>query len=239
MTQAQKKARSERAKKLLVALKKAYPKAKLALDYTTDWELMVAVQMSAQSTDKKVNEITKTLFKKYKTLNAYCKADPKVFENDISSVLYYRNKARNILASANQVKTEFKGELPRTMEEMLTLKGVARKTANVLLGSLYKIKAGIVVDTHMIRFALRYNLTDHKDAVRIEKDLMEVVPKKDWIIWGRVVVAYGREYGNPQKRALHIDDPLSKDIPTSKKLLAEVLDYTTHNDLYSIQGVSV
>ena len=193
-----------------------YPDASLALNYKTPWQLMVAVQLSAQSTDKKVNEITPALFKKYKTVHAFANADIKELQQAVSSVLYYRNKAKNIQAAAKLIAYKG-GELPKTMEEMLMLPGVARKTANVLLGTLFDVVEGIVVDTHMIRFARRFGLTDFKDAVRIEKDLMEILPKKEWYIFSYRVVEYGRNEGNPRKKKdAQVQDPLLKIYPKAK-----------------------
>ena len=210
-------ARKERTQKLIRALRTTFPEAKIALKYKTHWQLMVAVQLSAQSTDKKVNEILPELFKKYKTVKDFAEADLMELQDAISSVLYYKNKGKNIQAAAQKVVADFNGRLPRTMEEMLTLPGVARKTANVVLGTLFKVYEGIVVDTHMIRFAQRFDLSDFKDAVRIERDLMEVVPKKDWYGFSYLVVDYGRLYGNPRgKKELHEQDPLIKIHPKAK-----------------------
>lgn len=211
------KDRTLRVRRLLRALKVLFPHAKLALKYRTHWQLMVAVQLSAQSTDKKVNEILPGLFAKYRTVKDFAEADLTELQEAISSVLYYRNKGKNIQAAAQKVLRDFGGRLPRTMADMLTLPGVARKTANVLLGTLFGVYEGIVVDTHMIRFARRFDLSDFTDAVRIERDLMEVVPKKDWYIFSYLVVDYGRLYGNPRgKRDLHDCDPLVRIYPKAE-----------------------
>ena len=216
MDDIKKKLREYRAKELIKALNKNYKNSKLVLKYKTNFELMVAVQMSAQSTDKKVNEITRELFKKYKTLDDYVNADLQEFQKDIGSVLYYKNKGKNILNAAKIIKTKFKGRLPKTMEEMLTIPGVARKTANVLLGTLFNVYDGIVVDTHMCRFAIRFDLSDYKDPVKIERDLMEIISKKEWYSFSYKVVDYGREYGNPRKRDLHNKDLLIKVFPKAE-----------------------
>lgn len=209
--------RKERVRKLIRKLRGVFPKAKIALKYKTHWQLMVAVQLSAQSTDKKVNEILPNVFKKYKTIKDFAEADLTELQESINSVLYYKNKGKNIQAAAQKVLEDFSGRLPRTMEEMLTLPGVARKTANVLLGTLFRIYEGIVVDTHMIRFARRFDLSDFKDAVRIERDLMEIVPKKEWYQFSYFVVDYGRLYGNPRgKKDLHDTDPLIAVYPKAK-----------------------
>ena len=217
MTPAQKKKRAERIKKLYSALKKEFPKSKLALKYKNQWQLMVAVQLSAQSTDKKVNEILPGLFKKYRNVEDFANADLRELQEAINSVLYYRNKGKNIKNAAQKVIKDYNGRLPKTMKEMLTIPGVARKTGNVLLGTLFDVTEGIVVDTHVIRFSRRFDLTDYKDAVKIERDLMEILPKKDWYEFTYRVVDYGRMYGNPRgKRILHEQDPLIKIYPKAK-----------------------
>ena len=210
-------ARKERYKKLKKELEKEFKNAKLALVYKNEWELMVAVQLSAQSTDKKVNEIMPVLSKKFLTIKSYKDADILKLQEAVNQVLYYRNKARNIKECAKQVIENFDSKIPNTMKELLTLKGVARKTANVLLGTLFGIKEGIVVDTHMIRFSRRFDLTDYKDAVKIEKDLMQIIPKRDWYKISYMVVNYGRKYGNPRaKKEVHELDKLIKIYPKAK-----------------------
>jgi endonuclease-3 len=154
--------RKTRLAKLDRALKKLFPHAKTELNFKTPWQMMVAVQLSAQCTDKQVNKITKELFKKYKKLEDYLAADPVEFEQLVHSCTYAHNKTRNILAAANVVKEKFKGKLPKTMDEMLTIPGVGRKTANVVLGEVYGVCEGITVDTHVIRFVNRFDLSDHK-----------------------------------------------------------------------------
>ena len=204
--------RKARIQKLNRALKKLYPNAVIELNFSNPWELMVAVQLSAQSTDKGVNKITEKLFKKYKKLDDYVAADPKEFEQDIFASGFYRNKARNILAAAKMVKTEFKGKLPNTIEEMLRLPGVARKTATVVLKEAHGVVAGITVDTHVIRFVQRYDLSDFQDAVRIERDLMELLPKKEWGTFTHRIIHYGR-YLAPARRYDTTLDPLVKIYP--------------------------
>jgi len=189
--------RRERASCIVRKLKQLFPKAKIVLRYSNNWELLVAVILSAQCTDKKVNEVTAKLFKKYKTLNDYIKASAsqrtiKEFEKDIHSCGFFRNKTKNILAAAKLIKTKFGGKIPRTMEDMLTLPGVARKTANVVLGNAYGVVEGIAVDTHVGRLAQKLGLTEHKDPVKIERDLMELVPKKDWFFLTYGLIEYGR-----------------------------------------------
>lgn len=186
-------ARKKRARAIVRELKKIYGNdVRTELNYTNNWELLVAVILSAQCTDKRVNEVTKTLFKKYKTLKDYVNAEQKEFEQDIRPTGFYRNKAKNILMAAKVIQREFNGKLPKTIEEMLTVPGVARKTANVVLGNAYGIYDGIAVDTHVRRLARKFDLTDHTDPNRIEQDLMELIPKKDWRFVNNHLVLYGR-----------------------------------------------
>ena len=192
MTPKKFKERKVRIQKLDKALKKLFPKARIELNYTTPWELLVAVQLSAQCTDKMVNNITEKLFKKYKKLEDYVAADPREFERDIFASGFYRNKTKNILAAAHMIKKEFGGEVPRTMGEILKLPGVARKTANVVLIEAYGVVVGIPVDTHVIRFVQRFDLSDYKDPVKIERDLMELLPRREWKNFTHRVIQYGR-----------------------------------------------
>ena len=185
--------RRVRIKKMIQLLKKKFPDVKMALNYSNDWELLVAVVLSAQCTDIRVNIVTADLFKKYKTLDEYVKADLKKFEQDIRSTGFYRNKAKNILASAKMLKNEFGGIIPCTMDKILTMPGVARKTANVVLGNAYGVVEGIAVDTHVKRFVQKFDLSDSKDPKIIERDLMDMVPKKDWFILTYLFIEYGRE----------------------------------------------
>ncbi len=210
------KERKERITKLNTALKKLFPKAHIALNYGNDWELLVAVVLSAQCTDKKVNEITANLFKKYRTLNDYLKADPREFEKDIHSAGFFRNKTKNILAAAKIVKEKYGGKLPQTMAEMLHIPGVARKTANVVLGNAHGVVEGIAVDTHVLRFVSRFDLSDHKDPVRIERDLMELLPKKEWFPFTYRVIDYGRTLA-PARIYDTSKDPLIKIYPSAGK----------------------
>ncbi len=182
------------AVEIIKKLKQLFPEAKIALKYGNHWELMVAVQLSAQCTDKKVNEVTGKLFKKYRTLESYVNADAREFERDIHSTGFYRNKTKNILAAAKMVKEKWGGELPRTMEEMLTIPGVARKTANVVLGNAYGIVEGIAVDTHVKRLAKLLGLTNETDPVKIERDLMAIIPKKEWFDFTYRLIDYGRKF---------------------------------------------
>ncbi|MEK7555148.1 MAG: endonuclease III [Patescibacteria group bacterium] len=175
-------------------LTKLHPKAKIALQFGNHWELLVAVILSAQCTDKKVNEITQKLFKKYRTLNDYVTADPREFEQDIYQAGFFRAKTKNILAAAKIVQEKFGGKIPKTMKEILTIPGVARKTGNVVLGNAYGVVEGIAVDTHVRRLARLFGLSKHWDPVKIEPDLMALFPKKDWFSLTYLLIDYGRKH---------------------------------------------
>lgn len=195
--------------KIIAKLKKLSPNPKIALNYSNNFELLVAVILSAQCTDIKVNEVTAKLFNKYITLNDYTKAKPSEFEKDIRSIGLYRNKTNNILGAAKMIKGKYKGELPKTMEEILKVPGVARKTANVVLGNAYGVVEGIAVDTHVIRLSNLWGLTHHKDPVKIERDLMAIVPKKNWFTFTYLVIDYGRKYCTARVKD-HSKCPLAK-----------------------------
>ncbi|MFT5036810.1 MAG: endonuclease-3 [Candidatus Azotimanducaceae bacterium] len=188
------KLRTARVKKMNAVLMQLYPKAEIALNYSNPWELMVAVQLSAQCTDERVNKVTEKLFKKYVTLSDYAQAKQHDMEKDVFQCGFYRNKARNIVAAARILIDQFHSVIPKTMEEQLRIPGVARKTANVVLSNLYGISEGIAVDTHVRRFAIRFDLSDYTDPVRIERDLMEIMPKKEWWGFNHRLVHYGRDY---------------------------------------------
>ncbi|HVV15402.1 MAG TPA: endonuclease III [Candidatus Paceibacterota bacterium] len=216
MTPAKLKERRARFQKLDRALKKLFPNVGTELVYKTPWQFMVAVQLSAQCTDRRVNMVTKELFKRYKTIDDYAKADLREFENAIGSVTYYHNKARNIINAAKFVKKEFNGVLPKTMSQMTSIPGVGRKTANVVLADIYGITPGITVDTHVIRFVSRFGLSDYRDAVRIERDLMQIVPEKEWRLFTHRVIHYGR-YLAPARAYDLSKDPLVKIYPPAAK----------------------
>ena len=216
--------KKEKATHVVSLLKTIYPNARIVLKYTNSWELLVSVILSAQCTDVMVNKVTDKLFKKYPTFNDYLNADIVAFEKDIKSTGFYHNKAKNILAAAKLIKEKFNGVIPRTMEEMLTIPGVARKTANVVLGNAYGVVKGIAVDTHVLRLSQRLRLVDvntiggkkemhftkpgfpglkpgfktqvdyKKDAdpVKIERELMEVLPKEDWFKTTYLLIDHGR-----------------------------------------------
>jgi len=203
------KKRKKKAAKIIKELKNLFPVAKIALNYSNNWELLVAVILSAQATDKKINEVRAKLFKKYKTLDDYVKADIREFEQDIKSSGFYHNKAKNILASAKIIKEKFGGQIPKTMDEMLTLPGVARKTANIVLANAYGIIEGIAVDTHVKRLSKLLGLTDEDNPDKIEKDLMTIIPKKEWKDFNYRLIDYGRKYC-PARPHDHGNCPLSK-----------------------------
>jgi endonuclease III len=201
--------RKIKAAKIVAALKKLFPAAKIALRFSNNWELLVAVELSAQCTDKKVNEVTEKLFKKYRALDDYARVRSREFERDIHSTGFYRNKTKNILAAAKMVKEKFGGKIPKTMEEILTIPGVARKTANVVLGNAYGIVEGIAVDTHVRRLSKLLGLTTHTDPVKIERDLMAILPKKEWFGFTYRMIEYGRKYCTARLHN-HENCPLAK-----------------------------
>lgn len=184
--------RKSRARKIVAYLKKTYPDPKSELTYTTDFQFLAAVILSAQCTDKKVNAVTDVLWKKYRTLDDFVHADLAVFTQELSSLTYFRNKAKFIIATAKLVRDEFGGRVPRTEKELITLPGVAYKTAHVVLNELYDIAEGIPTDTHVKRFAIRFDLTDHTELTKISKDLEALIPKRDWKYINNGLVLYGR-----------------------------------------------
>jgi endonuclease-3 len=194
----------KRWQKIARTLRKHFPHPKIALTFSNSWELLVAVQLSAQCTDKKVNEVTPALFKKYRKLEDYVKANPRDFEKAIHQCGFYRAKTRNILAAAKDVKKRFHGKLPQTMAEMVTIPGVGRKSANVILGNAYGVVEGIAVDTHVMRLSQVFGLTKEKTPEKIERDLMVIVPKKDWFEATYMIIDYGRKYcvARPHKHEL-------------------------------------
>ena len=185
-------------------LKKEYPVLKSALNFSSPFELLAATILSAQTTDVHVNKVTETLFKKYKNVNDFANTDSATLEKDVSSVNFYRNKARNIQNAARIIIEKFNGEVPRTMEDLISLPGVARKTANIVLYNVFGIIEGIAVDTHVIRHPGRLGLTKNEDPVKIEKDLMEVVPKKEWGNITHLLIFHGRKICQA-KKPMHKD----------------------------------
>lgn len=169
-----------------------YPGATCALHHRSPWELLVATILSAQCTDKRVNEVTPGLFAKYPTPADFAAARPEVVANDIRSTGFFNNKAKSLVGAGKRVVAEFGGQVPKTMEEMLTIPGAARKTANVVLGTAYGIAAGVVVDTHVQRIARRLDLTKNTDPAKIEQDLVKILPKEKWILFSHQIILHGR-----------------------------------------------
>ena len=169
-----------------------YPEARCALEHRSPWELLVATILSAQCTDKRVNLVTPGLFAKYPTPKDFASVRPEVLANDIRSTGFFNNKAKSIVGAAKKVVSEFSGQVPRTLEELLTIPGAARKTANVVLGTAYGIASGVVVDTHVQRITRRLDLTRNTDPVKIERDLMQVIPKEKWILFSHQTILHGR-----------------------------------------------
>jgi endonuclease III len=199
----------QRARKAVQALKKLVPKGKPALRFSTPWELLVAVMLSARCTDKKVNEVTEKLFRKYRSLDDYLRANPKEFEREIKPTGFYKEKAGRILAAAQVIKTRFGGKVPRAMEALLQLPGVGRKTANIVLGAGYGVVEGIAVDTHVRRLARLLDLTDETDPDKIEQDLMKLIPESEWVEFSYRLIEYGRQYC-PARSHDHSNCPLSR-----------------------------
>ena len=181
-----------RVLKIIELLEKEHSDAKIALDYTNPLELLVATILSSQCTDRRVNIVTKDLFKKYRTAEDYANADIAELEEDIRSTGFYRNKARNIKKCCRILVEKFNSQVPKTMEELLELPGVARKTANIVLSNAYGVVEGIAVDTHVCRLTRILGLTEHENPIKIEKDLMEIVPKTSWKRITDLLIFHGR-----------------------------------------------
>lgn len=173
-------------------LRRLYPDAKGTLDFSNALELLIATQLAAQSTDERVNMVTPTLFRKYRTAEDYAKVSQEELEQDIHSTGFYRNKAKNVREAAQHLVTDYNGEVPRTMADLLTLPGVGRKTANVVLGNAFGIVEGFIVDTHVGRLARRFGWTTNEDPVKVEQDLMRLVPQKDWLHLSHMMILHGR-----------------------------------------------
>lgn len=213
--------RTDRAKRIVAYLKRAYPKPKSELRHETNFQFLVAVILSAQCTDKKVNECTRELFKKYRTAADFAAADPSTFAREISSLTFFNNKARHIIAAAKKVVADFGGKVPRTAAELQTLPGVAYKTAHVVLGELFDIWEGIPTDTHVKRFARRFELTDADDLTKISRDLEALVPKQDWKYVNNGLVLYGR-YVCPARPHDCRAHPLTKLYPKANEIWPRV-----------------
>ncbi len=189
----------DRAFEVLRLLKKKYPGPRTVLHFKTPFELLVATILSAQTTDVHVNKVTEGLFKKYKAVKDYADADPGTLQNDIRSINFYKTKGKNINEAAKIIVERFKGKVPKTMDELTRLPGVARKTANIVLSNAYGMNEGIAVDTHVKRVAFRLGLTKNEDPVKIERDLMSLLPKEDWGNFSHLLIFHGREICRAKK----------------------------------------
>jgi endonuclease III len=183
----------KRTREIIRKLKRTYPGAKCSLNHSTPFELLIATILSAQCTDERVNIVTADLFRKYRKPEDYLRVSPGELEKDIQSTGFFRNKTKSIQGTSKVLTEDYGGQVPHTMDELLELPGVARKTANVVLGNAFDIKAGVVVDTHVSRLSHRLNLTQEKTAEKIEQDLIQIVPKKDWVIFPHLMIYHGRK----------------------------------------------
>jgi endonuclease-3 len=184
--------RRTRAERIMAELRRLYPDARCSLNFSNPLELLVATILSAQCTDERVNQVTATLFKKYRTAEDYARARPEELERDVKQTGFYRNKAKHIREAAQLIVERYHGEVPRTMAELLALPGVARKTANVVMGNAYGIVEGVVVDTHVGRLARRMGLSESEDPGQIERDLMALLPQRDWLALSHTMIYHGR-----------------------------------------------
>lgn len=197
----------QRVNRIFAELDKLFPNVECALTHKNAFQLLVATILSAQCTDQRVNKVTPALFAKYPGPRDFARLDQKVLEQDIRSTGFFRNKAKNIIGAAKKIVEDFKGEVPQSMDEMLTLPGVARKTANVVMGTAFGIATGVVVDTHVFRIVHRLKLSSGKTPENVERDLIELVPKDRWITFGHQVIWFGRKICQARK-PLCIDCPL-------------------------------
>ena len=204
----------KRTREIIRRLKRAYPGAKCSLNHTNAFELLVATILSAQCTDERVNMVTADLFRKYRKPEDYMNVSPRELEKDIQSTGFFRNKTKSIQGTSRMVTEVYGGEVPQTMEELLELPGVARKTANVVLGNAFDIHAGVVVDTHVTRLSHRLAFTQQKTAEKIELDLIEIVPKKDWVTFPHLMIYHGRKICKA-RNPLCAECPIEKYCPTS------------------------
>ena len=198
MTTAEEK---KRIRSILTRLKKAYPEAECSLTHKSPLELLVSTILSAQCTDERVNMVTKDLFKKYRSAADYAQASQEEFEKDIQSTGFFRNKAKNIRECCRILADEYGGKVPDSMEALVALPGIGRKTANVVLGNAFDTAVGVVVDTHVGRLSRRLGLTEEKNAEKVEKDLMEKIPKKNWVLFSHQLIHHGRAVCKSRKPA--------------------------------------
>jgi endonuclease III len=182
----------KRVKVILDKLQEAYPEAVCELKHQNAFQLLISTILSAQCTDVRVNQVTQTLYQKYPDANAFAYANPAELEQDIRPTGFFRNKTKSIMGASKKIVDEFHGEVPKTMDEILTLPGVARKTGNVVLGSAFGISSGVVVDTHVQRISRRLDLTKNEDPKKIEQDLMKIIPQDDWIRFSHQIIWHGR-----------------------------------------------
>ena len=199
----------KRTRDIIRRLKRAYPDARCSLNHTNAFELLVATILSAQCTDERVNIVTADLFRKYRKPEDYLKVSPRELEKDIQSTGFFRNKTKSIQGTSRVLTEQYEGRVPQTMEELLELPGVARKTANVVLGNAFDIRSGVVVDTHVTRLSHRLALSHEKDPTKIERDLIEIVPRKDWVIFSHLMIAHGRKICRAR-------NPLCEECPVEK-----------------------
>ncbi|HEX4750217.1 MAG TPA: endonuclease III [Bryobacteraceae bacterium] len=185
--------RKQRLNRILGELDGLFPKATCALHHKNAWQLLVATILSAQCTDERVNKVSPGLFKKYPTPQDFANASQEELANDIRSTGFFNNKARSLIGAAKKLISDYKGQVPRTMDELLGVPGAARKTANVVLGTAFGIASGVVVDTHVSRISQRLDLTKNTDPVKIEQDLMKIVPQDRWVLFSHQVIHFGRQ----------------------------------------------
>lgn len=198
----------QKAVEILMALKDLFPNSKTVLNYTTPFELLVAVILSARNTDKKVNEVTSKLFKKYKTIKDYANANPEELEKNLDKLGLFRQKAKFVKGSATIIIDKYNGQIPKTMGDLTALPGVGRKTANIILGNVYGITEGLAVDTHVTRLSKLFELTKNTNPEKIEQDLMKLLPKEEWFDFTNRMIDYGRTYCKASCK--HTDCPLRK-----------------------------
>ena len=206
----------QRTKKIISILRENYPNARTALKYESPFQLLVATILSAQCTDKRVNQVTPVLFKKYPTVEDFARARQEELEQDIRSTGFYRNKAKSIIGASRKIVEDFSGKLPDSMEKLITLSGVARKTANVVLSSAFQKAEGIAVDTHVRRLAQRLGLSKEKYPEKIEQELMEIVPREDWLDISHLLIDHGRKVCQARK-PLCSSCPLESLCPSGKE----------------------
>jgi endonuclease III len=188
-----------RAASIVRLLKRHYPNSRTALTYHTPHQLLVSTILSAQCTDERVNMVTPALFAKYGDVRSFARADLDELAQDIRSTGFFRNKARAIKASAQELLERHDGEVPRTLDELVKLSGVGRKTASVILGNAFQLAEGVVVDTHVGRLSRRLGFTEHKDPAKVERDLMQLIPRRDWIVFSHLLIDHGRAICNARK----------------------------------------